>query len=215
MTTFQITYSLSSRQVFPTGLTKRNILRLMLPRKNIFSRILSMLYTSSDRHNQVSATAVKEEKFNLVTREYSDVITRICRSFADKQSDFDDFIQDAYLNIWAGLDSFRGDAQLKTWTYRVTLNTCVATYRKRKRELTQVDIDQARGIAADSGNNFENSQWMNSLLSTLSPIDHSIMTMWLDDLSYDEIAAVMGMNRNTVATRIRRGKESLAKFINR
>ncbi len=194
MTAFQITYTQSA---------------------NIFSRIWRMLYFALSGSNSPTAAAAKEEMFRKVTRDYSDVIARICRSFANKQSDFEDFMQDAYLNIWTGLESFRGEAQLKTWTYRVTLNTCVATYRKRKRELTQVEIDQARGIAADFGNSFENSQWMNSLLSILSPIDHSIVTMWLDDLSYDELAEGMGMNRNTEATGHRRSKEKLAKVINR
>lgn len=206
MTAFQITYPLSPGYPFSSKIR----------RGNIFSRIRRIIYFALiSGSNSPTAVAAKEEMFRKVTREYSDVIARICRSFADKQSDFEDFMQDAYLNIWAGIDSFRGDAQLKTWTYRVTLNTCVATYRKRKRELTQVEIDQARGFAADSGTSFENSQWMNSLLSTLSPIDHSIITMWLDDLSYEEIAEVMGMNRNTVATRLRRSKEKLAKVINR
>lgn len=47
-------------------------------------------------------------------------------------------------------------------------------------------------------------------ISTLDPMDKAIILMWLDELSYDEIAANMGIPRNTVATRLHRIRKRLS-----
>lgn len=153
----------------------------------------------------------REEHFKMVTGKYGDIIYRICRSFAVKEADYEDNLQDCYVNIWTGLGGFRGESDVKTWLYRVALNTCVSNYKKRRSNQQKVDLNQIAEMETAGDNVFEDSQWMNSLLSVLSPLDHSIMAMWLDELTYEEIANVMGMNRNTVATRIRRSKDILSK----
>ena len=52
---------------------------------------------------------------------------------------------------------------------------------------------------------------MHRVINTLDPEEKAIIMMWLDELSYDEIGAAMGLNRNTIATRIRRIKEKITK----
>ncbi len=160
--------------------------------------------------NETVARDEREADFKMIMGKYGDIICRICRSFAVKEADYEDNLQDCYVNIWMGLQGFRGESNVKTWLYRVALNTCVSSYKKRRGDIRKVDLERVAEMETTGENVFEESQWMNSLLSVLSPLDHSIMALWLDNLSYEEIAGVMGMNRNTVATRIRRSKDILS-----
>lgn len=152
-------------------------------------------------------------------RRHAGIIERICRSFAGDEDEKEDLSQDVLVNIWRGVGSFRAEADVKTWIYRVTMNTCVSSQRRRpKWEKMRLDhAPEARALTEQAGNAasayeappYDASQWLQVMLNLLPLDDHAIMAMWLDDLSYDEIAEVMGMNRNTVATRVRRAKERL------
>lgn len=151
-----------------------------------------------------SERAARERCFFNAIERYAGVIDRICRSFATSGDDFSDLRQDTLVNIWNGLDGFRADSGLKTWIYRVTLNTCVSTYRKRPKGVFFDTEEKGDAATGPESVRFEDRQLLDYLLSGLSVEEHAIMTMWLDDLSYEEIADVMGLNRNTVGTRISR-----------
>lgn len=68
-------------------------------------------------------------------------------------------------------------------------------------------------VLPDREDGMDDSEWFRTLVGELPEIDRAIIVMWLEDLSYDEIADVMGMKRNTVATRIRRTKDKLRTII--
>ena len=54
---------------------------------------------------------------------------------------------------------------------------------------------------------------MYSMIARLPSLDKATLLMWLDDKSYDEIAEVMGMSRNAVASRLKRAKDRLASMV--
>lgn len=142
---------------------------------------------------------------------HHDDMERICRSFAADEADRQDLMQDAMVNIWRGLQTFRGESNLRTWVYRVTLNTCVSTFRKRPKESRGM-LEEADAAVASGASDYEMAQWLEAALKTLSPIDHAIIVMWLDRLPTEEIANVAGMQKQTVATRIHRIKLKLKKI---
>lgn len=160
------------------------------------------------------ATAAGEprtrELFATVMREYDDMVSRICFGYALTEAEFGDLRQDALINIWQGLPKYRGDSSLRTWVYRVTLNTCVTTLRKRYSEPDREDLERLYSVIDESEERRHMIAEMHECISQLSAIDKAIMLMWLDEFSYDEIAATMGMPRNTVATRLRRARARLA-----
>lgn len=151
----------------------------------------------------------RERRFMETINLYDDIVRRICFSFASRGKDFDDLRQDALINIWNGLDKFRGDSDLRTWVYRVTFNTCVSTYRRSAKTSDFASLESAAGLSDSDPGSLEAAGYLHALISSLNSIDRSIIIMWLDDYSYDEIADVTGLNRNTVATRIRRARESM------
>lgn len=168
--------------------------------------ITAMLMAASGHCNDSRARGL----FDTVMREYDDMISRICFGYALSEAEFGDLRQDALINIWQGLDRYRSDSSLRTWVYRVTLNTCVSTLRKRYKEPTRESLDRLYSIIDESEERRGMIAEMHECISQLSAVDKAIILMWLDEFSYDEIAATMGMPRNTVATRLRRARTRLA-----
>lgn len=153
-----------------------------------------------------------ERRFAEIMRDYDPMITRICFGYSRSTAELDDLHQDALVNIWQGLPGFKGDSSLKTWIYRVTLNTCVSTLRARRRQVSVTALDEFYNIIDEDSDRRRLVSEMHECISLLSPIDKAIILLWLDDFSYVEIAATTGLGRNTVATRLRRAKEKLLKI---
>lgn len=155
----------------------------------------------------------RDRQFVEVVRAHEATIAAICFSYAGKVAEYDDLRQDALVNIWRGLASFRAEASMKTWVYRVVLNSCVSTIRRMARYGRESEsLEGLYALVDEPSDKREQVETLHRLLATLGAEDRAIMVMWLDEASYDEIGAVMGMGRSTVATRIRRAKERMAKF---
>lgn len=147
--------------------------------------------------------------FSRLMTQHDDMISRICLSYSRTRAEYEDLRQDCYVALWQGLERFRGDAALKTWIYRVVLNTCVSTIRSRSRVPQRVDIADYADIVDDTPERLRMVAEMHEMISRLPPLDKAIVTLWLDENSYDEIADITGLSRNTVATRLSRAKEKL------
>ena len=175
---------------------------------NILRRVLNIINTNENSRISLN----KETAFLNIVTQHDDIINRICRSFSHNDQDFDDLRQDSLINIWRGLESFKNNSELRTWLYRIVINTCVSAYRKKKNARTLPMINIPDNVMYCQ-NDFETLQWLKLALESLDPLNHAIMIMWLDDFSYDEISKVIGINRNTIATRIKRSKEKLKNII--
>ena len=130
----------------------------------------------------------KEERFLAVTDKYKDVIAKVCMLYVSQTASFDDLYQETLLNLWQGLDTFRGEAKISTWIYRTAINTCITWHRRSKRHNPDAAI------------------------SRLGPLDKALISLWLDEKSYDEIALITGISMSNVAVRIHRIKDKLCKM---
>lgn len=144
---------------------------------------------------------------NLLAKE-KDIIAKICFSYSGTVAEYDDLMQDALINIWRGMKSFKGECAPRTWVYRVTINSCLSSIRKQARH-NHADIEGLYGLVDPEENDREALELLYHVISELDSQDKPIIMMWLDEMNYDEIAAIMGLNRNTVATRLRRIKEKI------
>ena len=152
----------------------------------------------------------QQRRFDALISAHSSLISRICFSYASDGADYEDLRQDVMINIWKGLENFREESSSVTWIYRIALNTCVSTLRKRsRRPLTERLDSMPIDLPADSGDDSmrERLEILYKLISQLSPVDKAIVTMWLDDRSYDEIAEVIGMTKGNITLRMHRIRE--------
>lgn len=150
-----------------------------------------------------------EAQFNEIVTLYDDLIVKLCFGYARTREELEDLHQDTLINVWQGLDKFEGKSSLRTWIYRVTLNTCVSTLRNRHKEINGNYDVQLYDVIDDSEERRIMIKELHEIISCLSPVDKAIVLMWLDEFSYEEIAEMMGMPVGSVGTRLRRAKEKL------
>ena len=154
----------------------------------------------------------KEQAFNDVISQYKEVIAKVCWLYSSSYS-FDDLYQEVLINIWQGLDSFRGDAKISTWIYRTAINTCITWHRRNARHggTTTLRLDDVKVEVPDAADSkLDNERMLQGLISQLGLIDKALVTLWLDEKPYDEIAAIMGISTGNVAVKMHRIKERLA-----
>jgi RNA polymerase sigma-70 factor (ECF subfamily) len=159
-------------------------------------------------HNQLCKNSL-EADFEQMVNQYDMLIRKVCFFYASDLDDFNDLHQEALVNLWRGFPKFRGDAKITTWIYRVCLNSCVSYFRKQKKNKNTVPIEHAAQLIADTDEKAEMLCEMYKLINSLDNSDKALIMLWLDEYSYDEIAQILGLPRNTVATRLHRIKERL------
>lgn len=151
----------------------------------------------------------KEKEFEKMLEHHGSSITKLCFFYSDSAAEAADMRQDALLNLWRGWDTFRGDAQMSTWVHRVTLNSCVSFTRRERRHKNRSDLSEVQAIADDGDDRSLLWREMHGKIRQLNTRERAIILLWLEDFSYDDIASVMGLNRNTVATLLHRIKLKL------
>ena len=156
---------------------------------------------------------IRETGFEEIVRDYSLMIIKVCYYFAKDITELNDLRQEVLLNIWLGRDKFKMQSKLSTWIYRVCFNTCITYQRKNKQRKNEIPLPSVLEIE-DKPFDIGEYEEMHRLIGRLRSEDKAIILMWLDENSYDEIAEVVGLKRNTVATRLKRIKEKLVKMAN-
>lgn len=158
----------------------------------------------------------KELKFRKVVSDNENRILSICRYYSSNDEDQKDMYQEVLINIWKSLDSFRGDAQLSTWIYRVAVNTAMGFANKEIRR-QKIFLDQKENSLQNFMDVVENTskekeklyQVLENQINQLSVIDKIIMTLVLESVSHKEIASVIGITEPNVRVKIHRIKSEL------
>ncbi|MDE6466304.1 MAG: sigma-70 family RNA polymerase sigma factor [Duncaniella sp.] len=158
----------------------------------------------------------KETRFMAILDDNRRLIYKVCYMYADDSEHFNDLYQEVLANIWQGLDSFRGDSRQSTWIYRVAINTCVTYYRRNSPHTSgRIPIENVTEIEAPDNSRGDQLREMYRLIGGLPKMDKALILLWLNEKSYDEIAEIAGLPRNTVATRLRRIKQKLVEQNNK
>ncbi len=157
--------------------------------------------------------------FDEIYARFSTLVYGIARRMSGDEAVAEDLSQEIFLRIFRHLRKFRGRATLKTWVYRVAVNCCRSRLGRRSRQRRpRVDVDEAffEALPAERGSpdrrvrRREASEQLQRALAEL-PIAfrEAVVLRDLCDLSYDEIATVLGVRIGTVRSRIARGRDRL------
>ena len=147
--------------------------------------------------------------FAQVVREHKGTIYTVCYMFSKDEDEVADLFQDILINLWKGFSKFRGESNIRTWIYRVSLNTCISSDRKKKRRGETVPLDMNINLFDDSQEDTKQIRMLQGRISRLGPFDRAIVLLWLENLSYDEIGAIVGITAKNVSVRLFRIKEQL------
>ena len=139
----------------------------------------------------------KEQRVSRVVEEYKRTIYTVCYMFSKDEDEVNDLFQEILIRLWQGFDSFEGKSDIKTWIYRVSLNYCLNYDKKQKRAGDRVELDMDIKPYED---NYEKSLQVKHLykrINALGLVDRSVILLWLEGLSYDEIGAILGISVKT------------------
>lgn len=148
-----------------------------------------------------------------MVREQKSTVYLVCYMFSKDKSEVDDLVQEVLVNLWKGFGRFEGRSDIRTWVYRVSLNTCISATRKKKRNETlplTMDIDLFDENDADN----RQVDLLHSRISRLQPFDRAIVLLWLENLNYEEIGQIVGISTKNVSVRLVRIKEQLKSMSN-
>ena len=162
----------------------------------------------------------KEKEFEKMVHTQKEVIYTVCYMFSKNEDEVADLFQETLINIWKGIINNNAnmleaerDAQ-KAWVYRVTLNTCISWDRKKKKHTT-VSLTMDVNLFSDTDSRTRQVDMLHERISRLQPFDRAIILLWLEDISYDEIADIMGISAKNVSVRLVRIREELKRNNNR
>lgn len=176
-------------------------------------KMAKMLFAKISEKISARSYTKREAMMMQIINEYGNMISRICFGYSGSKEEFEDIRQDAYANIWRGLESFKGESSVKTWVYRVTLNTCVSQLRSRSKTAPSLPLAEVADFADKSVDAISEIKDLYQFIEALPPIDKAIFMLWLDEMKYEEIAVTVGMSRNAVATRLHRAKQKIKESV--
>jgi len=151
-----------------------------------------------------------EQDFSRIVREHKSTIYTVCYMFSKNEDEVNDLFQEVLINLWKGLQNFRGESDVRTWIYRISLNTCISCDRKKRKRKT-IPLTMNINPFTDSDDDSRQVQQLNRRISQLGPFDRAIILLWLENMSYEEIGEIVGISTKNVSVRLFRIKEKLKK----
>jgi len=156
---------------------------------------------------------MKTDFINTIN-EHQKIIYKICRLYRDSLEDQEDLFQEIVYQLWKSYPSFKGISKISTWIYRIALNTALVSYRKKKinyHNFTEFP-ENIHPMREDTYS--EDEERLFFLLKKLNDAEKSVISLYLEDYSYLEIATIIGISENNVGVKLNRIKNKLKQYNN-
>ncbi len=161
------------------------------------------------------------DAFEQLVIAYRDQVFRLALRMCGNEADADEVAQEAFLSAWKALPNFRGDSRFSTWLYQLTSHAAIDLMRREKRQIVAEDItdvgapDPAPGPQQQAEQS-ETRQAVRDAMAQLSPEYRQIVVLrFLQELSYEEIGAVLKLPPGTVKSRLNRAKSQLKDILSK
>ena len=160
--------------------------------------------------NQTGALAAQ---FERLLEQHGGIIRKIAFGYTRNESDRRDLMQEIALQLWRAYPRYSPDRSFSTWTYRIALNVAISFLRKKTRggdDTVQFD-ERQHDTAQDEPRAASDDRvgLLQELMKSCPPLDRALLLLYLDDCSYREIGAILGLSETNVATKLSRLKERL------
>ncbi len=165
----------------------------------------------------------KEEKDLLLEKvmiEYGNELVRLAYSYVKDTESAKDVVQNTFIKCYKNLDTFRNEAHIKTWLYRITINECKDYLKSWNYKMVQVKSfinETAKSILPSTErtviDKYENEEIRDTIFSLPKVYREVIYLYYYESLKTEELAKVLDIPVNTVKTRLRRAKQRLEPMI--
>ncbi len=170
------------------------------------------------------ASVMPVPDFEALFCEYQPLVYRVGLKFLGNPEDAEDVTQEVFTKVWRSLEAFNYSSSLKTWIYRIAVNTCIDHSRKPWKKLglrsTGLDetLEESDGKALVSSDESaegkliakEKAAQIRKAITRLRPHLKAVLVLKdLEELSYDEISSVLGLSMGTISSRLNRARKAL------
>jgi RNA polymerase sigma-70 factor, ECF subfamily len=159
--------------------------------------------------------SLKEEFLGILSN-YQGILHKVNFIYFRNKADREDNFQEIMYQLWKSFPGLQNRNSIGSWIYSVSINTSISRLKKESRleyrEKLPDSIEQFDIIEDLSLN--ENLRRLLQAIYNLNDIDKSIILLYLEEKSYDEIAGIIGLSKSNVGVRINRAKELLRQNLN-
>jgi RNA polymerase sigma-70 factor (ECF subfamily) len=135
---------------------------------------------------------------------------KVCRLYFDDEEDREDALQEMMYQLYRSYKSFHGGSKFSTWMYSVCLNTALTFKRKAKNKKTEALSSEHHQIPEPPKEGKHNAiAVLYDVIATLPPLNKAIILLYLEDMSYEEIAGITGLSKSNVSVKLVRIKKEL------
>jgi RNA polymerase sigma-70 factor (ECF subfamily) len=156
-----------------------------------------------------------KEEFLEILSNYQGILHKVSIIYFKNASDRVDNFQEIVYQLWKSYSKLQNRNSIGSWIYAVSINTSISRIKK----ISRIEYRETLPDIPDTSDNFDELSKNESLklllnaIYKLDEIDRSIMLLYLDEKSYDEIAEIIGISKSNVGVRINRAKASLKQNI--
>ena len=157
----------------------------------------------------------EEKKFISLIDQHQGLIHKVCIMYENDPEVRNDLFQEIVFQLWKSFPTFRGEAKITTWMYRIALNTAISGFRKQTRNVKTEDLKELHYNISDAwaDDRDEEMQRLQFAIRQLSEIERAMIMMALEEVTYEEIADTIGITQNNVRVRMNRIREKLKRLV--
>jgi RNA polymerase sigma-70 factor (ECF subfamily) len=154
-----------------------------------------------------------EKQFLRVIHDHQKIVYKVCRVYRDNREDQEDLFQEIVYQLWKSYPGFKGESKVSSWIYRIALNTAIAVYRKLKISIDYYEEFPEYIHPSNEKAISENEERLFWALRKLNDAEKAVISLYLEDFSYQEIAAITGLSESNVGVRLNRIKNKLREIL--
>lgn len=156
-----------------------------------------------------------EQNFLKDINENINIIFKISNMYCTNNTDIEDLKQEMLFHLWKSYGSFQGKSKFSTWMYRVCLNTAMTFLKKSKssryeplEKNTELEVEKSSlTFPAES----DKTVLLNRAIKKLTDINKAILLLYFEEVSYEDIAQIIGFSKSNISVRLVRIKKELEK----
>jgi RNA polymerase sigma-70 factor, ECF subfamily len=159
----------------------------------------------------------QEALFKSWLAEHGGTVWKVARAYTLTTEDCQDLAQQILLEVWRSLPQFQGRASTSTWSYRVALNTALTwhrnEHRRHARQQPLLEVEDPSAAGSDGAQQLCQREVVERLYAAIHQLpkaDAALILLFLDDLSYRQMAEVLGISESNVGVKLNRAKKVLS-----
>ena len=151
-----------------------------------------------------------EQPFLKQINDHPGIAHKVCRLYCQDPQDRADLLQEMLYQLWKAYPGFGERSSFSTWMYRVCLNTALTWRRQATRtNWESLSLTHQQIPEPIAGPEEEQRQALFQAIATLSALNKAIVLLYLDEVSYEEIASITGLTKSNVSVRLVRIRKEL------